>query len=97
VSEDKKVILLSRGVEIECQSPVYRPAIESAPGGRDNPEVVAGSIVVELPRRWAKARGCKVRTVEGDFSVKAVPQPDTTVRLEGKNIAAVAAALHLTP
>jgi hypothetical protein len=95
VSEETKVVLLSRGVEIECTSPVYRPAIESAPGGRENPEVVAGSIVVELPRRWKKPRGCKVRTGAGDFSVKAVPLPDTTVRLEGKNIAAVAAALHL--
>jgi hypothetical protein len=87
--------LLTRGTEIECSSAVYRPPIESAPGAPENPEVVAGSIVAQLPRRRKKERGCKVRTPEGDFIITAVPQADKTVRLEGKNIAAVAAALHL--
>jgi hypothetical protein len=82
-------------VEIECDSPVFRPVIESAPLSKEDTEVVAGSIVVTLPRRWKKPRGCKVRTSAEDFAVKAVPQSDTSVRLEGKNIAAVAAALHL--
>jgi hypothetical protein len=93
--KETSLVLLTRGTEVECPSAVYRPAIESPPMAPSNSEVVAGSIVAQLPRRWKKERGCKVRTPAGDFVITAVPQADKTVRLEGKNIAAVAAALHL--
>jgi hypothetical protein len=96
VADAKTLTLISRGIETEARHLAYRAAIESAPGGRKNPEVVAGSIVVEIPRRWKKPRSCKIRTAAGDFSVKAIPQPDSTLRLESKDIASVAAALNLT-
>jgi hypothetical protein len=57
--------------------------------------VIPGSIVVDFPRRWKRPRRCRVRTDVGDFAVTVIPQPDRRVRLDGKNVAALAAALKL--
>jgi len=62
----------------------------------DTGEVMAGSIVADFPRRWRVPRGCKVRTPAGDFIVTASPHPDRTIRLEGKNLEKIAAALGLS-
>ena len=87
--------LLTRGMEIVCKNPIYRPAIKSPPLSGHKGEVFASSIVVEYPRRWKLPRGCKVQTPSGEFIVTATPQPDHRIRLDGKNVDAVAAALHL--
>src|SRR5688572_14256027 len=85
--------ILTRGMEIPCAGAVYRPAVK-APHGlfskRTSPDPVAASIVAEYPRRWRKSRGCKVRTAGGEFLATAIPHHDGMIRLEGKNIDAIA-------
>ena len=92
----KSFVLLTRGQEIECANPIYRPAIEYPPLSGLCKTVIPSSLIADFPRRWKLARGCKVRTPKGDFIVTAIPQPDRTIRLDGKNIDAVAGALRVT-
>lgn len=91
-------VLLTRGVEIPCRNAIHRPAVRApaAPFSKHEPEdSVASSIVANYPRRWKRSRGCKIRTPAGDFIVTAIPHHDGMIRLEGKNIDAVARAIGL--
>jgi len=97
MSTETRLVLLTRGQSIECPNPVLRPAIKPVHDAKRKRPITPGNIVADFPRRWKLARGCKVATPAGGFTVTATPRRGGMIRIDSKRIDEITAALGLTP